>query len=95
MFFQFFTIFPKVSHHPVLNLKHLEQRLRNSGHWTSETLPTRGIFLDMMWDAIENLDIDQARKDIEPIIRDKEELAVWSKGFFRDLVDRILIKTDI
>jgi hypothetical protein len=39
--------------------------------------------------AIDNLVVDQARKDAEAFIRDPKSLAIWSQEFFQDIADRI------
>ena len=44
---------------------------------------------DLLHGVIDRLDVDQARRDVAPFVRDKELLAVWSKEFFRDVAGRI------
>jgi hypothetical protein len=39
--------------------------------------------------AIERLDVNQARREVEPFVKDPETLTVWSREFFRDVVRRI------
>lgn len=55
-----------------------------------ETLSRKG-FSELLDSAIEKLRVDQARKEVEPFVRDSEALKVWSKEFFRDIVKRIVI----
>ena len=47
-------------------------------------------FLDLAAKTIEKLDVDQARREVEPFVRDPEALAVWSKEFFLDVVKRVV-----
>jgi len=78
-----------VANHPELNLTHLEQRMRQTGHWQGEQslLPTD--FRILLNDAIDRLDPDQALKDVMPFVRDQQMIALWSPDFFRDLANRI------
>lgn len=79
------------ANHPQLNLNHLEQRMRQTGHWNGDAVLQRGDFSELMLTAINRLDIDQARQDVAPFVKDQQALAIWSHDFFRDLVSRISI----
>ena len=79
------------ANHPQLNLKHLEQRMRQTGHW-SGNMPLTRVELDQMFiDTIERLDVDQAQRDVAPFIKDQQVLNIWSRDFFRDVVGRVSI----
>jgi DNA-binding protein H-NS len=41
--------------------------------------------------VVGKLDVDQARKEVEPFVKDPETLAVWSRDFFRDIIRRIVL----
>ncbi len=75
-----------VTHHPTLHLSHLEQRLRQSG---DRDVITPQVFRKDLHDAIDALDVDQAKRDIEPFVKNPETLDVWSHTFFHTLVNRI------
>jgi predicted nucleotidyltransferase component of viral defense system len=77
--------------HPELRLSHLEQRMRQSGDWTTEAGTLSGsTLLQLLDDVIEALDVEQARREVEPFIRDPRALQVWSREFFRDVAGRIV-----
>jgi predicted nucleotidyltransferase component of viral defense system len=76
--------------HPELRLGHLEQRMRQSGHWTESTPLGGDALRQLLHDAIDALDVEQARREVEPFVRDPVALQVWSKEFFRDVAGRIL-----
>jgi hypothetical protein len=40
-------------------------------------------------ERVEALDLDQARREVEPFVDNPETLALWSKDFFKDLATRI------
>ncbi len=77
------------ANHPQLNLAHLEQRMRQTGHWSDEQPLSSSDFTDLLLEAIDRLDVDQARKDVAPFIKDQQMLAIWSHNFFRDVTSRI------
>jgi len=79
------------ANHPQLNLRHLEQRMRQTGHWTGDIPMTGQDFNRLVHDAIDLLDLDQARQDVAPFVKDRQTLDIWSQEFFRHVVDRIEI----
>ncbi|RII29583.1 MAG: hypothetical protein CXR30_11905 [Geobacter sp.] len=79
------------AHNPHLNLYHLEQRMRQTGQWSGDARLTRIQFDELMHSAIDRLDLDQARQDVAPFVKDQHALAIWSREFFRDVASRIII----
>lgn len=77
------------ANHPHLNLGHLEQRMRQTGHWSGDLSLSPVEFNTMLSAAIARLDVDQARKDVTPFIKNQQMLALWSHEFFSDVVRRI------
>ena len=77
------------ANHPELHLYHLEQRMRQTGDWKEDAPLTSEGFKDMLIHTINSLDVDQTRKEVEPFIRDPENLSIWSHEFFLDIVSRI------
>jgi hypothetical protein len=39
--------------------------------------------------TIETVNLGEARKEVEPFVKNPDSLAVWSKEFFIDLIPRI------
>jgi predicted nucleotidyltransferase component of viral defense system len=78
-----------VANHPQLHLKHLEQRMIQSGHLnkTERLIPEK--LSTIAETVIGKLDVDRARKEVEPFVKDPEALTVWSRDFFRDVIHRI------
>lgn len=77
------------ANHPQLHLAHLEQRMRQSGHWKDRHQLTPELFKQLLSQAVDKLVVDQARKEVEAFIRDQKSLAIWSQEFFQDIADRI------
>jgi len=77
------------ANYPELHLVHLEQRMRQSGDWEKKEHLTSQDFRSLFSKTIDGLDINQARKEVEPFIKNPEDLALWSHGFFHDVAARI------
>jgi predicted nucleotidyltransferase component of viral defense system len=77
------------ANHPELHLYHLEQRMRQTGDWKEDAPLTSEGFKDMLIHTIKSIDVDQTRKEVEPFVRDPENLSIWSHEFFLDIVSRI------
>lgn len=75
--------------HPELNLAHLEERMRQSGHWRGAKNLCPDDFSALVIEAIDRLDVERARREVLPFVRNPETLEVWSREFFRDVARRI------
>ena len=69
-----------------MHLSHLAQRLRQSG---DRDVVTPQAFRKDLHDAIDALNVEHAKRDIEPFVRNPEVLEIWSHAFFHTLVNRI------
>lgn len=79
------------ANHPELNLAHLEQRMRKSGHWKDTSPITEEDFRGILAGVIDDLDVESAKREVEPFVRDPVALSVWSKDFFLDVAGRIVL----
>lgn len=79
-----------VANHPQLRLTHLEQRMIQSGHLNKPEPLNQETFFALMTKAIDRLDVNQARREVEPFVKDPETLKIWSREFFRDVIRRIV-----
>ena len=77
------------ANHPHLNLTHLEQRMRQTGHWDGDNRLSSADFTRLLREAIDRLDVNQARNDVAPFIKDQQVLSLWSHDFFQDVAGRI------
>lgn len=68
-------------------LEHLEQRMRQTGHWTETRPVNRNDLTAMLVQRFETIDLKTARHDVSPFIADPNELDLWSPGFFIDLLE--------
>ncbi len=77
--------------HPELHLAHLEQRMRQTGHWTGTAAMTDADLRGLLARRVEHVDVGQIRREVEPFVKDPASLAVWSKEFFLDVAGRIRV----
>jgi predicted nucleotidyltransferase component of viral defense system len=80
-----------VANHPQLHLKHLEQRMIQSGHLKKSERLTPKKLSTIAETVVGKLNVDLARREVEPFVKDPEALTVWSRDFFLDVVRRIVI----
>lgn len=74
-----------------VRLGHLEQRLRQSKAWTSDKSMTREDLLNLLEQKFSMLNIDLAKKDILPFVKDQQSVALWSREFFSSLLQRLKV----
>ena len=77
------------ANHPELHLYHLEQRMRQTGDWKGAAALTSKRFKDLLLNAINSVNMDQARKEVEPFVKIPENLSIWSPEFFLDVASKI------
>jgi predicted nucleotidyltransferase component of viral defense system len=79
------------AYHPELHLSHLRERMIQSGHLERKIKMDKKSFIDLVRSAIKELDVEQARKEVAPFVKNPEALEVWSREFFLDVVGRIVL----
>jgi predicted nucleotidyltransferase component of viral defense system len=79
------------ANHPELHISHLEQRMRQTQDWEGENPLTKEIFQNLLIEQIKGLDISKIRGEVEPFVKTPENLNIWSREFFWDVISRIEI----
>jgi predicted nucleotidyltransferase component of viral defense system len=79
-----------VSRHPEVRLNHLESRMRQSGDYTDDEELTSWKLQALLTRAVEELDVEQASREVAPFVRDQRTLEVWSKDFFLEVITRLV-----
>lgn len=70
------------------NLKHLDARMRQSGHWDGN--PIEGDTLRrLLHERFAQVDFKQATEEVRVFLPDPRELELWSLEFFIDLAERM------
>ena len=75
-----------------LNLFHLAERMRQSGHLDGGSDLTEPDFQELLSAKINALDVDQARREVEPFVKNAAAMDVWSRTFFHDIRSRIVVR---
>ena len=79
------------SHSPELHLSHLQQRMYQSGHWNDDVPLNDESFRRILDETIGAMDIEKARREVEPFTKNHGVLSVWSHDFFRAAAARIKV----
>jgi len=78
-----------VSNRVLLNLDHLEMRMRQTKDWSGSEKLNPDILRGLLENKIKNLPIAAAKGDIRPFIKDNRAIEVWSVEFFLSLIPKI------
>ncbi len=74
-----------------VHLCHLEQRLRQSGGYTSKKVLQHADLLELLRKKFSTVDVEAAKKDVLPFLRDPAAVALWSRDFFESLLPRLRV----
>ncbi len=79
-----------VSRHPEVRISHLESRMRQSGDYQGDQPLTPGRLQHLLLKAVDDLNVERARREVAPFISDRRALEVWSRDFFRQIIKRVV-----
>lgn len=74
-----------------VNQKHLRARLIDSGYISENQECTLEEIKTMLKSRFDSIDFLQARKDVEPFIRDTSVLDIWSSEFFKQITEGLKV----
>ncbi len=72
-----------------LNIKHLENRMKQTGHINDNDSLTESDLKQKLRERIKSTDWNSGKKDVENLIKDKSSLELWSDEFFNTICDRV------
>ena len=75
-----------------VNVEHLTERLKESGYIDKQTTCEIDDIKKMLCERFDNIDFNQAKKDVEPFIKNPSVLDVWSKDFFKQITENLYAK---
>lgn len=84
-----FDILWFVSQNIKLHFKHLEERMKQTGDLAQDEHLDKTKITRLFIEKVEALDIDRARQDVLPFIKDPFVVKVWSKDFLKSLVKKL------
>ena len=74
-----------------VNQRHLRARLIDSGYISENQDCTLEEIKTMLKNRFDSIDFLQARKDVEPFIRDTSVLDIWSSDFFKQITEGLKV----
>ena len=74
-----------------VNLKHLEARLKQTKTIENNISLTKELLFSILDKRFDNIDYDEARKDVKPFIKEQRNLDLWSSEFFKSIARNIKI----
>lgn len=74
-----------------VDLKHLEKRMRQTGHLKARETLTGAALKQRIYETIDSLDFNSAKKDVENLLKTPSSIELWSGEFFRDVCGKIRI----
>ena len=80
-----------VSRGIALDLRHLEIRMRQSGHYERAEPLTKEGLRQILEERIAGLDVEQARADVVRFLTDASSVAVWSRDFFSAVAGQVIM----
>ncbi len=75
--------------YPKVRISHLESRMRQSGDYRDDDPLTPDRLQQLLRQAVDDLDVEQARREVAPFLVDQRALRVWSRDFFSHIISRI------
>ena len=68
-----------------LNIHHLEERMKQTGHLKRHERLTPQLVRELLEDKFTSLNYEQAKQDVMPFVKDPLALNLWSSGFFNSI----------
>jgi len=68
-----------------VNIFHLEQRMKQTGHLKPNANLTTEALSSMLYNKFQKIDYEQAKRDALPFVRESAELSLWSAEFFMSI----------
>ncbi len=77
-----------------LNIPHLEQRMKQTGHLKMEDKLTPAGLKEILDEKFSSINYVQAKQDVMPFIKDPRTLDLWSADFFISITGDKLVSFD-
>ncbi len=74
-----------------VRLQYLHDKAIQSQHISANELKSLDDLKEKLYAKIKSIDFEEAKMDVQPFIKNQEELDIWSRSFFESLVDRVKI----
>jgi predicted nucleotidyltransferase component of viral defense system len=78
-----------------VNLSHLRDRLVQSSAWVKNKPLSCRELISLLINKINETDFENAKQDTLPFIKDKQDISLWSKRFFLEIVNKLNDRREI
>lgn len=78
-----------LSHGVPVNLKHLNERLIQSGFIPSDKKLSIQELRQVLFSRFAEIDYEKAKSDVEPFIKNNRSIALWDKEFFTSITEQL------
>ncbi|MBI5416974.1 nucleotidyl transferase AbiEii/AbiGii toxin family protein [Candidatus Poribacteria bacterium] len=72
-----------------VSLKHLESRMKQTGHLKADESLTEKVLKQRLHERIDSIDFNDAKKDVENLLKDPSSLKLWSVEFFKIVCEQV------
>jgi len=72
-----------------INIKYLENKLKNSGKIRFDETLTLDMVKDLLKNKFEKVNYELARRDVSPFIEDQDSLKLWKRELFLSTIDSL------
>lgn len=74
-----------------LDLSHFLTRAQDRGDWKEETISEKE-FRELLLQKIDTVNMEFVKRDVIRFIKDPQQLDIWSRTYFHDLVSHLQIE---
>jgi predicted nucleotidyltransferase component of viral defense system len=67
-------------------IEYLKEKMVQTGHWKPGNKLDKNRLLKLLQEKFETVDFERAKQDVNPFIKDKQELALWNRDFFIEVI---------
>lgn len=72
-------------------VEYLKEKMIQTNHWKREDNLNKVRLIQLLQEKFKAVDFHKASQDVRPFIKDKQELALWSRDFFLEIIKSIAV----
>lgn len=72
-------------------IEYLKEKMIQTGHWNREEQLDKNRLLQLLQEKFTKVDFEWAKQDVRPFIKDPQELVLWNRDFFLNIIETIEI----
>jgi predicted nucleotidyltransferase component of viral defense system len=72
-------------------VEYLKEKMIQTNHWKKEDNLNKDRLVQVLQEKFKAVDFNKASQDVRPFIKDKQELALWGRDFFLEIIKNIAV----